>query len=101
VLASTALKVIQHDEVFGLNPECPTTINLDEMLAAGKLVGKLDREFRGRHDVLLKNPGKAALGQFFSTFGGSLAGSVLVIALPRNKSSAAMSCVSWAGSLAT
>ena len=36
-----------------------------------------------------KNPGEAALGQFFSTFGGSLAGSVLVIALPKSNCSMA------------
>ena len=38
---------------------------------------------------------------FVSVFGASLEGSLLVIALPRNRSSAAMSWVSLAGSVAT
>jgi len=47
-------------------------------------------------------PGKRDQFSLVSAFGGSfVAGSDLVIALPRNKSSAAMSCVSLAGSLAT
>jgi hypothetical protein len=84
VLASTALKAIQHHEVFALNPECATTINFDEMLAAGKLVRQTRSGILRPPRRSAGNAGEAALGQFFSTFGGSLAGSVLVIALPRN-----------------
>ena len=44
---------------------------------------------------------KADQFSFVSALGGSLVGSLLVIALPRNRSSAAMSCVSFVGSVAT